>query len=99
MAEPSIRVEIAYADAAHQFLAEHRFAAGTTLAQALEASEVDRICRITWRTLAVGVWSRQAAPDTVLADGDRIEIYRPLKADPKDARRRRAAKGKPPRQP
>ncbi|MDH3320784.1 MAG: RnfH family protein [Betaproteobacteria bacterium] len=38
----------------------------------------------------VGIYGRRVAPDTRLADGDRVEIYRPLSADPKDARRRRA---------
>ena len=40
----------------------------------------------------VGIFGKKKAPDTVLRDGDRVEIYRPLVADPKDARRRRAVK-------
>jgi putative ubiquitin-RnfH superfamily antitoxin RatB of RatAB toxin-antitoxin module len=39
-----------------------------------------------------GIWGRPVALDTVLRDGDRIEFYRPLTADPKQARRQRAAK-------
>jgi len=38
-----------------------------------------------------GVWGRPASPDTRLRDRDRVEIYRPLIADPKEIRRRRAA--------
>lgn len=38
---------------------------------------------------AVGVFGRVAAPSQVLSDGDRVEIYRPLAADPKSARRDR----------
>ena len=38
----------------------------------------------------IGIWGRACAPDTVLADGDRIEIYRPLAMDPNEARRLRA---------
>jgi putative ubiquitin-RnfH superfamily antitoxin RatB of RatAB toxin-antitoxin module len=38
----------------------------------------------------VGIFGRLASPETVLAEGDRIEIYRPLLQDPKDARRQRA---------
>jgi putative ubiquitin-RnfH superfamily antitoxin RatB of RatAB toxin-antitoxin module len=38
------------------------------------------------------VWGRWATLDSVLRDGDRVEIYRPLQADPKEVRRRRAAK-------
>jgi putative ubiquitin-RnfH superfamily antitoxin RatB of RatAB toxin-antitoxin module len=37
-----------------------------------------------------GIWSRVAHPETVLREGDRVELYRELKADPKDARRARA---------
>lgn len=36
-----------------------------------------------------GVWGRRAAPDTVLRDGDRVELYRDLRVDPKVARRER----------
>lgn len=44
-----------------------------------------------WRH-AVGIFGRRATPDDLLADGDRVEVYRPLRADPKEARRRRALK-------
>ncbi len=43
----------------------------------------------------VGVFGKLATPDTKLVDGDRVEIYRPLIADPKETRKRRAAEGKP----
>ncbi|TAK82679.1 MAG: RnfH family protein [Betaproteobacteria bacterium] len=42
----------------------------------------------------VGVYGRVVAPETPLADGDRVEVYRPLVMDPKEARRRRAVKKK-----
>jgi putative ubiquitin-RnfH superfamily antitoxin RatB of RatAB toxin-antitoxin module len=45
-------------------------------------------------TQAVGIWGRAAALDAPLADGDRVEIYRPLLMDPKEARRRRAQRRK-----
>ena len=38
----------------------------------------------------IGIWGRACAPDTVLADGDRVEVYRPLTMDPNEARRLRA---------
>jgi uncharacterized protein len=41
-----------------------------------------------------GVFGKLASPQTVLKDGDRVEIYRPLAMDPKEARRRRAAAGR-----
>jgi len=42
----------------------------------------------------VGVWGRQVTPETRLRDRDRVEIYRPLIADPKEVRRKRAEEGK-----
>jgi len=41
-------------------------------------------------TQAIGVWGRSVGLDAKLAEGDRVEIYRPLQMDPKEARRRRA---------
>jgi hypothetical protein len=41
----------------------------------------------------LGIFSRKVAPDHVLGEGDRVEIYRPLILDPKEARRRRAHEG------
>ena len=38
----------------------------------------------------IGIWGRSAAPDVALHDGDRVELYRPLAIDPKEARRLRA---------
>ncbi len=43
--------------------------------------------------MAVGMYGARVALDTRLSDGDRVEIYRPLQADPKDLRRRRACRG------
>lgn len=43
---------------------------------------------------AVGIHGRRTSLDTRLADGDRVEIYRPLRADPKETRRRRALRGR-----
>lgn len=42
------------------------------------------------RSFELGIWGRKASPETLLRDGDRIEFYRPLVADPKTARRVRA---------
>ena len=48
--------------------------------------------RIKFDPRFLGVFGEPATPDTKLADGDRIELYRPLKVDPKEARRRRAGR-------
>ena len=45
-------------------------------------------------TQAVGIWGRVAGLETELAEGDRVEIYRPLAMDPKEARRLRARRRK-----
>ena len=60
---------------------------GATVRDALEKSGLLPLARGK-----VGIFGRVVRPDTPLAAGDRIEIYRPLAADPKEARRRRAAR-------
>ena len=63
---------------------------GATLIDALRASGVlERHPGIDLTRQSVGVWGRVCALDTPLKHGDRVEIYRPLQVDPKEARRRR----------
>ena len=67
----------------------------TSVEQAIIKSGIyDKCPEIDQNNLKVGVWNRTCKLNTKLKDGDRIEIYRPLIADPKDARRRRAEKAK-----
>jgi putative ubiquitin-RnfH superfamily antitoxin RatB of RatAB toxin-antitoxin module len=67
--------------------------AGATALDAIRASGVlQRFAEIDVSTQSIGVWGRICALDAPLADGDRVEIYRPLAVDPKEARRRRAKK-------
>ena len=87
----TIAVTVVYALPEHASEIELKLPSGATVGDALEASglaanhpEVD-VARC-----AVGVFGRRVERDRVLADGDRVEVYRPLVADPKDARRRRA---------
>ena len=64
--------------------------AGATLIDALRASGVlERYPHIDLARQAVGVWGRVCALEAPLKEGDRVEIYRPLQVDPKEARRRR----------
>jgi putative ubiquitin-RnfH superfamily antitoxin RatB of RatAB toxin-antitoxin module len=64
--------------------------AGATLIDALRASGVlERHPQIDLACQAVGIWGRIRALDARLKDGDRVELYRPLQVDPKEARRRR----------
>ena len=86
-----IAVEVVYALPDTQMLIGLKVAPGTTARQAIEQSgilrrfpQIDPACR------KIGIFGKAARPDVVLKEGDRVEIYRPLIADPKDARRRRA---------
>ncbi|WP_238945544.1 RnfH family protein [Vandammella animalimorsus] len=72
---------------------------GTTLAQAVALLLQQRPCSLdeeTWQALQGqwrwGIWGRRTQPDEVLRDGDRIEAYRELLVDPKQARRERFAR-------
>lgn len=69
--------------------------AAATAADAMTASGLDLVCRR--RTgqvpVAMGVYGRKVASEHVLADGDRVELYRPLTIDPRERRRRRARSG------
>jgi putative ubiquitin-RnfH superfamily antitoxin RatB of RatAB toxin-antitoxin module len=86
----SISVEVAYAEAQRQFLRRLQLPAGSTIADAIAAAQVEPAFVFDAAPLAVGIWSKAATRETVLQEGDRVELYRPLKADPKDSRRRRA---------
>lgn len=85
-----IAVEVAYAEPRRQFLQRVELRSGATVADAIRASGVERECAIDAESLAVGVWSKTVDRGTLLRDGDRVELYRPLQVDPKEARRRRA---------
>ena len=93
----SIEIEVAYAEPQRQFLRKVVMRSGSTVADAIAESGLEREFAIDASTLTTGIWSRPVARDTVLKEGDRVELYRPLTADPKDARRRRA--GRASRQP
>jgi len=62
---------------------------GATIATALSESGIYDLHPET-KNMAVGIYAQQVPLDTVLKDGDRIEIYRPLSLDPKENRRQRA---------
>jgi putative ubiquitin-RnfH superfamily antitoxin RatB of RatAB toxin-antitoxin module len=94
MAEPAeLQVVVVYATAKDEFVRPLRVAPGTTVGQAIEQSGVlASFPDINLVTQPVGIFAKKKTLDTVLRDRDRIEIYRPLVADPKDSRRKRAAK-------
>lgn len=85
-----LRVSVAYADPERQVVRELELAQGATVDEAIRASGIlDRLPR-GFAPDALGIFGRIVGADTVLRDGDRIELYRPLKVDPMQARRRRA---------
>lgn len=91
----SIQVEIAYAKPARQELVELKLPSGSTIQQAVEASGLlQRHPEIELAKAKVGIYGKLARLDTALRDKDRVEIYRPLIADPKEVRKQRAAEGK-----
>lgn len=91
----TIRVEVAHALPEKQALLAVDVPPGTTVMQAIEASGIrDAFPGLEVDPKRLGIFSRKALPDEELRDGDRIEIYRPLIADPKEARRQRAAAAK-----
>jgi uncharacterized protein len=88
-----IHIQVCYATPDQQFLRELAVAAGTTVRQAIALSGLQQAMPgIDLATMQVGIYSKKQTLDTVLREHDRVEIYRPLIADPKHARRRRKAK-------
>jgi putative ubiquitin-RnfH superfamily antitoxin RatB of RatAB toxin-antitoxin module len=89
----TLPVVVCYAVAQQEFLRPLDVAPGTTVGEAIEASGVlAAFPDINLVTQPVGIFAKKKSLDTVLRAHDRIEIYRPLVADPKDSRRKRAAK-------
>jgi len=85
-------VEVAYALAEKQSLISIEVEKGTTLKEAVEASGIlDTFEEIDLSKDRVGIFSKFATLETVLREKDRVEIYRPLIADPKQVRKERAA--------
>ncbi len=88
-----IRIEITYAKPDIQWLQETEVVAGTNLLDATRQSGITaRFPEIDLDTVKMGIFGKIAKADRILQEGDRIEIYRPLIADPKEARKKRAAK-------
>ncbi len=97
MAVDSINVEVAYATPEKQVIRAVNVDAGTTIGAAIVQSGIMMDfpdLELELEGAAVGLFGKAAAMTTVLSDGDRVEIYRPLIADPKEVRRKRAAEGK-----
>lgn len=95
-----MRVEVVFARPDEQALLGVAVEDGTTVGQVIERSGIaSRFPEIGVAPAQVGVFGKRTRLDAPVRDGDRIEIYRPLTAEPKEVRRARASlsKGKKPR--
>jgi putative ubiquitin-RnfH superfamily antitoxin RatB of RatAB toxin-antitoxin module len=92
MAPPAdIGIEVAYAGPHRAIVKTYRLALPATIEDALRLAGAEpEFAGIDFENLAVGIFGTVAARHQALAEGDRVEIYRPLAADPKSARRARA---------
>ena len=93
---PRLRVAVACSPrAGTAFEVEVELAAPATALDALRASGVlERCPELAGGAMSVGIWGRAASPQTIVRDGDRVELYRPLVRDPQQARRLRAVKAR-----
>lgn len=86
-----ISVTVALALADRQEVVVLRLEEGSTVADALARSDLARrFPQVDLAAAPVGIWSRRCERSEALRDGDRVEVYRSLRADPKEMRRRRA---------
>ncbi len=90
-----ISIEVVYALPQKQEIVPLKLPSGTTVRQAIEASGLlQKYVEIDLAKNKLGIFAKLAKPDAALRDRDRVEIYRPLIADPKAVRKQRAAEGK-----
>ncbi len=91
----TITVEVAYATPRRQLILEVPVPAGSEARDAVMASDIERYFpQLDKENADLAIWGKLARPGQKLGPGDRVEILRPLIADPKEVRRRRAAEGK-----
>lgn len=89
---PMIEVEVVYARQAAQTLLKVKGTPGLTAAEAIERSGIKAMRpEIDLAVNKIGVFGKPIKPDQALGDGDRVEIYTPLIADPKQAKKKQAA--------
>ncbi len=90
-----MNIEVVYPLAQKQEIFAVKLPEGATARQAIEASGVlQKYPEIDLTKNKLGIFAKLAKPEAPLRDRDRVEIYRPLIADPKEVRKQRAAEGK-----
>jgi len=88
---PDVTVEVVYALPEKQYLRQVKLAEGSSVEQAIRASGLLELRHdIDLTQNKIGIYSRPVKLQDEVNDGDRVEIYRPLIADPKELRRQRA---------
>lgn len=91
----TLHIELVFAASEQQELLQLRMPSGSSVAQAIVHSGIiDRFPEFDFGELQTGIWGRPVAAHQKLEDGDRVEIYRPLQIDPREARRKLAAQGR-----
>jgi hypothetical protein len=91
MKDAPLQIEVAYAEPQRAIVKTFRLAPQSQVADALRLAALDPdFSGVDLENSALGIFGRVVRADHPLKDGDRIEIYRPLTADPKTARRARA---------
>lgn len=89
-----LSVEIAFATPERQCLVTLQVEAGTSVADAIDLAGIAaKFAAENLADLAVGIWGREVTRDYLLKHGDRIEIYRTLLIEPREARRQLAEAG------
>jgi len=89
----TIHIEVAYAKPEEQVIISLEVPIGTTAQEAIEKSDIlSQFPEIELKK--IGIFSKLSKLNTQLRESDRVEIYRPLIADPKELRKQRAAQGK-----
>lgn len=92
--EENLKVEVAFATPEKQFLKAFDLAPGTSIEMAIESSGIkSAFPGVDFARLDVGIWGKVATRRDTVRDGDRIELYRPLPVDPRNARRQVANAG------
>lgn len=95
MSDNKIKIEVVYALPHEQTLLKLDVPQASTIADAIKLSGLlDKYPEIDLAKSKFGLYGKLSKTDTVLREKDRIEIYRPLIADPKEVRRKRAEEGK-----
>lgn len=93
--DDTIRVEVAYALPEKQAIVEVQVVPGTTALEAAQQSGItDMFDGIDLDNAKIGIFGKVVSPKQALREGERVEIYRPLIADPKEVRKARAARAK-----